>query len=255
MTSSTGFGGGTPDFGGRAARYDALRPQDAAWWERFEALVREGDLRGRRVLDVGCGTGALAAALVERAYAKVWGIDSSPEMLAVARARGITGAGFRDARAEALPFRDGWFERATMSLVVHLVDRPAAFAEAGRVLAADGRLAIATFAHSHFDTYWLNPWFPSIEELDRARFPTERELRDELGAAGFGEARCVALRHDETVTREDALQRIRGRHISTFDLLPPSELAEGTARAERELPERVEIRLDQLVVVAATTGG
>ena len=37
------------------------------------------------MLEVGCGTGRLAAALAERAYAKVWAVDASPEMLAVAR--------------------------------------------------------------------------------------------------------------------------------------------------------------------------
>ena len=241
--------GRTPDFSARAERYDALRPRDAAWWERFHVLVRDGDLRGRRVLDVGCGTGALASALAERARAKVWGIDTSAEMLSVARARRIPGAGFREAPAEALPFRDGWFERATMSLVVHLVDRPAAFAEALRVLDGAGRLAIATFAHSHFDTYWLNPWFPSIAQIDRVRFPTEGGLRGELAAAGFGEVRAVPLHHVETVPRADALRRIHGRHISTFDLLDGAEIEEGTARAERELPERIEVRLDQLVVV------
>ena len=40
------------------------------------------------------------------------------------------------APAERLPFKDGWFERAVMWLVVHLVDRPQAFAEARRVLGA-----------------------------------------------------------------------------------------------------------------------
>ena len=65
--------------------YDTLRPTDASWWEAFEHLVELGDLRGRRVLDVGCGTGRLAAALSGEARAKVWGIDSSDEMVAVAR--------------------------------------------------------------------------------------------------------------------------------------------------------------------------
>ena len=62
-------------FDRRAGVYDALRPQDGAWWRRFEALVREGDLRGRRVLDVGCGTGAVAAALADTAHARVWGVE------------------------------------------------------------------------------------------------------------------------------------------------------------------------------------
>ena len=66
MNSTSSF------FDARASVYDTLRPQDGAWWRRFEALVREGDLRGRRVLDIGCGTGALAAALVERESARVW---------------------------------------------------------------------------------------------------------------------------------------------------------------------------------------
>ena len=47
--------------------------------------MREGDLRGRRVLDVGCGTGRLVSRLVERYGCKVWGVDPEPEMVEVAR--------------------------------------------------------------------------------------------------------------------------------------------------------------------------
>lgn len=245
MTSSQ-----TPDFDARAATYDALRPAGEAWWRLFDVLVEEGDLRGRKVLDVGCGTGKLLAALVERAHARAWGVDASEEMLGVARAGLAAGVGLKLGRAEALPFRDGWFERVTMSLVVHLVDRSRAFAEAGRVLGDDGRIAIATFAPEHFDTYWLNPWFPSIAALDRARFPTGDELRDELRCAGLGRVSVVSVTSVEEIDRETALERVRGRHISTFDLLSDREIAQGTRRAEAELPARISVRMEQLVVVA-----
>jgi SAM-dependent methyltransferase len=239
-----------PDFDARAERYDVVRPQNAVWWRRFEALVEHGDLRGRRVLDVGCGTGALAAALAERAGARVWGVEPSARMLDVARTRVPRGVGLRRGRAESLPFKDGWFERAVMSLVVHLVDRPHAFAEVHRVLTEDGRFAIATFDHAHFDGYWAAPYFPSLADVDRARFPDAATLRAELRAAGFASVVEVPLPEVEELDREAALDRLRGRHISTFDLLDEAEVREGIALAERELPERVVSRLEQLLVVA-----
>jgi SAM-dependent methyltransferase len=212
--------------------------------------VREGDLEGRRVLDVGCGTGRLAGALAERAGSRVWGIDPSPEMLDVARAQTGAGIGFRRAEAEALPFRAGWFERVVMRLVVHLLDRPRALGEARRVLAAPGRLAIATFDPSHFDRFWLNALFPSLEAIDRERFPTPETLRPELAGAGFAAVSVTPLRQAGTLDRETALAKIRGRHISTFDLLGEEEYSAGLERAERELPERVDYALEWVIVVA-----
>lgn len=243
MNSTSSF------FDAGAPAYDALRPQDGAWWRRFDALVDHGDLRGRRVLDVGCGTGTLAAALAERASARVWGIEPSEAMLEVARGRGARGVGLKHGQAEALPFKADWFERVVMSLVVHLVDRPRAFAEAARVLSPGGRIVIATFDEGHFDAWWAGRFFPSLPEVDRARFPTRAELSEELADAGFTGIRLVPLPDIETVDRETALERLRGRHISTFALLDSEEVATGIARAERELPERVEVRLEQLVVV------
>jgi ubiquinone/menaquinone biosynthesis C-methylase UbiE len=240
-----------PDFDARARAYDGLRPADASWRAAFDAMVELGDLRGRRVLDVGCGTGKLAAALTEEAGAKVWGVDASAEMVAVAREALPEGVGVRRGDAERLPFRDGWFDRVTMSLVLHLVDRPRALAEARRVVGADGRVAISTFHPEHFATYWALPWFPSIRTIDEARFPTPDELEQELHAAGFATVTMRRITTHGELTREDALRRIHGRHISTFDLLGAEEVEEGTARAERELPDVLATRLERLVVVGA----
>ena len=242
MTSSA-----TPDFGPRAATYDELRPTDENWWDVFAALVNDGDLAGRRVLDVGSGTGRFAAALSERA--KVWGVDQSPEMLDVARSR-APGARFKEASAYALPFKDGWFERSTMWLVVHLLERPRAYTEIRRVLAPGGRIAVATFDPSYFGLFWFRDYFPSMEEIDRARFPTRADFEAELPAAGFPAPTFTRISQRATVTRDVALERIRGRHIATFDLIGEDEYRAGLERAERELPEQVDYRQEWLLAVA-----
>lgn len=227
---------------------------DENWWELFELLVAEGDLLGRRVLEVGCGTGRLAVALAERG-ARVWGVDPAEEMLGRAREAAVgTRVGFKHGRAEGLPFKDAWFERAVMRLVVHLLDRPAALAELARVLVPGGRLAIATFGPAHFRRFWLSEIFPQVEELDRRRFPAPGELEDELAAAGFRAVRTTALAQRSRLSRADALERIRGRFISTLRLLDDEALAAGLERAERELPAEIETPLDWAVVSAELPG-
>jgi len=229
-----------------ARSYDELRPADANWQEVFELLVREGDLAGRRVVDIGCGTGRAAETLVERG-SRVWGVEPEPEMAALARQRLST---VKVAPAEQLPFKDGWFERALMWLVVHLVDRPRAFGEAFRVLRADGRLAIGTFHPLHFERYWLKEFFPSLEAIDRARFPSPEELDSELRAAGFERVEQHRLTQTASVSRETAIERVRSRFISPLQLIDAAELEAGVARMESELPEQNEYTLEWLVAVA-----
>jgi ubiquinone/menaquinone biosynthesis C-methylase UbiE len=240
----------TPDFGRLAANYDRVRPVDDNWREVFELVVREGDLRGRRVLDCGCGTGRLSQALAESAASRVWGVDPEPEMLHAAADNVPASVGLKPGRAEDLPFRDGWFERAVMWLVCHLVDRPVAFRELHRVLGRDGRLVIVTFDPAHFGTFWLDPYFPSIQSIDRARFPDADQLAVELAAAGFAEVRPFRHSQRASITREQAIERIEQRHISTFDLLDADEVAQGTQRAMDELPPTVEYPVEWLVAVA-----
>jgi ubiquinone/menaquinone biosynthesis C-methylase UbiE len=243
-----GVGGGD-HFAALAGRYDELRPADEAWAEVLDALVRLGRLDHGRVLDVGCGTGQAAEALAARG-ARVWGVDPSPAMLDRARERHLPGGGVKQARAERLPFKPGWFDGVLMRQVVQHVDRPAAFAEALRILRPGGRLAIATFHPDHVHEVWISRFVPRVAELDEGRFPPQDVLEAELRAAGFDAPLVERLRQTRPVTREEAVERLRGRFISTLSLVSDEELAEGVARAERELPERFEGTLDWLLVAA-----
>jgi ubiquinone/menaquinone biosynthesis C-methylase UbiE len=238
------------DFGRLARRYDELRDSGELYWEAVEVLADEADLRGRRVLDVACGTGQLAAALAERYGCKVWGIDVSPEMIEVARARVPAGVGLRVGRAEELEFKDGWFERVVTTFAIHHFERPKAFREIQRVLQPGGIFGIGSFDPSHFDDYYLNPYFPSIPAIDRARFPTPESLEQELRGAGFTEVRFTRFTQRDVISREIVLERIRNRHISTLHLIDDEEYRAGIARAERELPDQVEQRADWLVASA-----
>lgn len=185
----------------------------------------------------------------------MWGIDPSEEMLAQARAHADGKVALKRASAEALPFKDGWFEAAVFRLVVHLLDRPRAFAETRRVLEPGGRVVLATFAPESLDRFWISKVFPAIVEIDRARFPTEAQLAGELADAGFETVRARRLTQTGRLDRGEALERIRGRYISTLHLLGDEELAEGLARAERELPEVVEDAREWLVVAAERAQG
>lgn len=200
------------------------------------------------MLDAGCGTGRFVAALADRA--KVWGLDASPEMLAVARARVPRSVRLKEGQAERPPFRDGWFDRIVYWLVVHLLDRPAAFAAAHRLLAEGGRACVATFDPAHFDHYWANRFFPSLERIDRERFPTVAELEAELRGPGFSSVRMLRHVQHDTVGRDEALAKLRGKHISTFDLIAEDEYEEGLRRAEAELPPEVDTSLHWLLAFA-----
>jgi ubiquinone/menaquinone biosynthesis C-methylase UbiE len=235
------------DFGRCAARYDDLRPIDANWWEALQTIVRLGELRGQRVLDIGCGTGRLAEALEERELARVWAVDASPEMVALAKSIGVNA---RVARAEALPFKRGWFDAAVLRMVAHLVDRPRAFVEAARILAPAGRLVVATEDPASFNDVWFARWFPSVPALERARFPDEAALRIELAAAGLADVRVERLAQARTIAREEALEIIRSKAYSTFELIPADEYEDGLARAEADQPELLSYSYHWLLAVA-----
>jgi len=117
------------------------------YYERPAILDLAGDVAGRRILDAGCGSGPLFAALRERG-AIVTGIDSSTGMLELARQRlGASATLHLADLGSPLPFADGAFDDVIASLVLHyLEDWTAPLAELRRVLMAGGRL-IASVDH------------------------------------------------------------------------------------------------------------
>lgn len=98
---------------------------------------------GERVLDLATGTGITAIAARERG-AKVTGVDLTPELLAVARAKaadeGFDDIDFREGDAEALPFADASFD-VVLSTCGHMFapDQPKVAAELARVTRPGGR--------------------------------------------------------------------------------------------------------------------
>jgi SAM-dependent methyltransferase len=101
---------------------------------------------GERLLDVGCGTGDLAAAAAANRGAVVSALDFSAAMVRETRRR-HPGLDIRRGDAADLPFPDARFDRVVMSFVVpHLARPERAFAEARRVLRPGGTLGFTVWA-------------------------------------------------------------------------------------------------------------
>ena len=226
------------DFAPLAARYDELRPSGESWHELAEVTLAE--LAGAtRLLDAGCGTGRFAVLAAYRLGARVWGVDSSEDMLAQARARGARGVGWRRASIDRMPFKNGWFDAAHAHLLLHLLDdRPAAMHELARVLAPGGRLALVSFRLEHFDRFHLNPYFPSLAAVDRARFPDPAATVSLLADAGFEDVSERPVTQAVELRPGDVVERVRGRYISTLHLLDDQEYRTGLARLEQDMAGR-----------------
>lgn len=114
------------------------------------ALLNAAALQvGERVLDIACGTGVVTRLAAEQVgqQGAVAGLDVNPAMLAVARSVPSSGAAieWHEANAESLLLPDGSFDVVVSSLGLQFVtDKTSALREMRRVLAPEGRLAIAT---------------------------------------------------------------------------------------------------------------
>lgn len=209
-----------------AQRYESGRYARTA--QRIDAFVGEAE----RVLELGCGTGRWLSQLAGRV---VVGIDPSFGMLADARLQASMAELVR-ARAEALPFADGSFDRALIVNALHHFANPAAVLRAlPRVLGAGGVLIVGLDPSVGSDRWPVYDYFENTLARDRARFPSITTLRAWLAEAGFGGINTeVAETFVESIDARAALcSGALGRHTtSQLTDLSDADYAGGIARIE-----------------------
>jgi trans-aconitate methyltransferase len=198
-----------------AARYEAYIGR----WSRPVARQFVGELAvapGRRWLDVGCGTGALTATVLELADpVGVLGIDRSPEFLQHAAAH-VTDlrASFRTGDAAVLPVDDGSVDVVVSALVLHFLADPGAAVAAWRRAAVPGG-TVAAYVWDYAEgmemlrAFWTAARVdPAVTELDEAaRFPicAPGPLRDVFTGAGLTDVVTGAIEVPTVFTDLDDL--------------------------------------------------
>jgi SAM-dependent methyltransferase len=141
------------------------------------ATLREviGPLAGHSVLDIGCGTGFVLAAL-ERAGMHACGLDMLPKGLGYARRR-VVGP-LVATSAPPLPFRDQFDVAMLCDVVEHVADDVGVLREAGRTLHAEGALVVTVPAFPAL-------WTPLDDLSGHKRRYTRRSLVEAMERAGL----------------------------------------------------------------------
>ena len=184
------------------------------------AVVAEG-----RVLDVGCGPGALTGELTRRRGPDaVVAVDPSEPFVEATRAR-HPGVDVRRASAEELPFPDDSFDAALAQLVVHFMADPVkGLGEMRRVTRADGVVAACVWDHSS-DRGPLSLYWQAARDLDP-------DVSDESYLAGTGEGELTELFEKAGLREvEDVALSVAVEHPTFEEWWEPYTLGVGPAGA------------------------
>jgi ubiquinone/menaquinone biosynthesis C-methylase UbiE len=196
---------------------------------------------GEAVLDVACGTGAVARLAAERMKAgRVVGLDFNPGMLTVARAVASKGASIEwfEGSALSLPFDDGSFDLVLCQLGLQFFpDRPRALREMQRVLAPAGRLALSVYSNieqtpaAHAFVRALDQRLgPEASKIKRAEhiFPNADEVAALVNEAGFRQVDVATV--TKRITFPSVLDYVRFQLVAT----PMAGLLRDRSESERE---------------------
>ena len=159
--------------------------EDWYWWHvanrnivlrLFDFVLSRSEAEGeRRILDVGCGTGALLCAL--EPYGVASGVDISEDSLRYSRQRGLER--LHQSSSTDLRFEDASFDVLTTShMLEHVADDLKVMREMHRVLAPGGWAVITVPAHMHL-------WSPHDVALGHERRYGRRDLVSKLEESGF----------------------------------------------------------------------
>lgn len=161
---------------------------------------------GAKVLEVGCGTGTNLM-LYQRAGCSVYGIDLSPSMLEVARAKLGEGADLQLGNASNMPYQDNFFDSVIAMFMLHEMPReirPQVMREMIRVTKQGGKILIIDFHPGpiRFPRGWIYwPFILLIERVaGREHFSNYRDFLSHKGLPGLIEAQQVIVDRQKIVS-------------------------------------------------------
>lgn len=191
--------------------------EEPAVWTLLDALP------AGRALDAACGTGRHSARLVELGH-EVTGVDASPEMLDVARAR-VPGARFLEGDLRSLPVDDGEVDVAVCALALgHCADLRAPVAELARAVRVGGQVVISDL-HPGMRVAGGQALFAAADgslAFVREHVHLHGEYLGAFGASGLDIIRCVEPRFgaEEAEMQGMAAQFIPDATRAAFTGLP-----------------------------------
>lgn len=225
------------DYSEQARTYDRTRAASPSLLGPLRAALDGAP--GRRLADIGGGTGNYALALRDEGWEPVV-IDRSAEMLAGARSKGLATL-VADAACLSLP--DESFDAAMLiSMLHHVEDCASVLAEARRILRRGGRLALMVYTREDIEDLWMLDFFPSTRAWMQATHQRLAELLELLPGA---RRRQVVFRdlHDASLAAlasqpEKVLDESWRRQTSYFERLQreyPGELRAGLERLAQQV--------------------
>lgn len=178
---------------------------------------------GKRLLDLGSGTGAWAKAFAD-SYVVI-AVEPAEAMRARSEHPHVLAGD-----AEHIPLADGSVDAVWLSTVVHHVpDLVRAAHEIRRVLRPGGPVLIRSAFAGRHDTITLFRYFTeAIRVLDS--FPSVPEVQEAFGAAGFGVAAIEQVPQCTAVSLRDFATRLRRAAHTPLQLISDQEYATGLAR-------------------------
>jgi demethylmenaquinone methyltransferase/2-methoxy-6-polyprenyl-1,4-benzoquinol methylase len=246
-----------PDYSHQAERYDETRSASPSVLGALRVALAGAP--GRRLADVGGGTGNYAFALKREGWEPVV-VDRSAAMLARAAAKGLETV---RADAQRLPFADGSFDAVTMiSMLHHVEDRERALAEARRILKAAGRLVLKGYTGEDAAALWILDYFPSSRVWMQATHPPRADILGQLPGARLFDVQLDDLEDASLAALSADPERLvaaaeRGE-TSYFERMRrdhPDELRAGLARLRDDIASgRAPSRPGTVTVLSWTKG-
>jgi ubiquinone/menaquinone biosynthesis C-methylase UbiE len=199
--------------GNRAVDFDVLKHAELRWWNAYWSMfaeIKKLDVRGKRVLVVGCGAGEDAIRMAVLG-ATVHGFDLSPEALEIAREsakQANVTVLFDEMPAEKLTYPDRFFDLVLARDILHHVDIPLSLAEMKRV-SKPGALWVIDEIYSH-----------SITDTIRNSWAVKRVLYPAMQRFIYGPGKPYITEDERKLTERDiaaisgALDKPRSRYFN-----------------------------------------